>query len=206
MKDTKDRIMNVSYILFLKKGVGETSMHDIRKKGNFAMGTIYHYFKSKEDLVNQVMDKFILSILFESLDTSKRFEGTAKMKIYYSISEIESFNSRISKEIKPYDDFMIIPNYRNVHLLLFETLRIYDYVAKRYEKFSLELKDYIRGVIEEGISNNEIINRDPDTLANLVFATIHGLFQMSIIMSTMDIQDLLKESLSILFKEIELTN
>lgn len=45
--------------LFFEKGYEKTSVNDIIEKVGVAKGTFYHYFKSKEDLLDQLVNHFI---------------------------------------------------------------------------------------------------------------------------------------------------
>jgi AcrR family transcriptional regulator len=45
--------------LFFEKGYEKTSVNDIIEKVGVAKGTFYHYFKSKEDLLDQLVNQFI---------------------------------------------------------------------------------------------------------------------------------------------------
>ncbi len=49
-------ILKVSLQLFLKKGYKEVSYQDIIKKTGLSKGAIYHYFKSKDDLLANVFE------------------------------------------------------------------------------------------------------------------------------------------------------
>lgn len=49
-------ILDVSTKLFLEKGFDKTSMQDIANEAKMSKGAIYHHFKSKEEIVNLVID------------------------------------------------------------------------------------------------------------------------------------------------------
>ena len=61
MKNTKEDILNVSLGLFLQKGFNEVTMREIVEKTGMSKGAIYHYFKSKEQLFLEVIDKTLFS-------------------------------------------------------------------------------------------------------------------------------------------------
>lgn len=55
--DRKDQILNISFRLFLEKGYDQTSTNDIVQAVGIARGTLYHHFKSKEEILDAVIDK-----------------------------------------------------------------------------------------------------------------------------------------------------
>ena len=57
-QDTKTNILRTALLLFLEKGYKDVSYQDLVKKTGLSKGAIYHYFASKEDLLNAVFDMF----------------------------------------------------------------------------------------------------------------------------------------------------
>ncbi len=51
----RDIILEASLKAFSKKGISETSMRDIAKESNIPKGTIYEYFKSKDEIVSEAV-------------------------------------------------------------------------------------------------------------------------------------------------------
>lgn len=56
-KNTRSRIIEVAYRLFLDKGYSATSMRDIVAVSGITMGGIYTHFQSKEDIFAAVLEK-----------------------------------------------------------------------------------------------------------------------------------------------------
>ena len=55
---TVNRILDVSLALFLEKGYEHTTIQDIVDAlGDLSKGAIYHHFKSKEDIIEAVMER-----------------------------------------------------------------------------------------------------------------------------------------------------
>ncbi|ABR54191.1 transcriptional regulator, TetR family [Methanococcus vannielii SB] len=57
--NTKETIINNAKQIFLEKGYNNTLLLDIAKKCGLTRGGIYHYFKNKEDLFLEVMNKIL---------------------------------------------------------------------------------------------------------------------------------------------------
>ena len=54
----KNEILDVADELFGKKGFDGTSTNDILEKVGIARGTLYHHFKSKEDIMDALMERY----------------------------------------------------------------------------------------------------------------------------------------------------
>lgn len=50
----KEKILKTALELIIHQGIQETPMSQISKKSGVAMGTIYHHYKSKTDIVNSI--------------------------------------------------------------------------------------------------------------------------------------------------------
>jgi TetR/AcrR family transcriptional repressor of nem operon len=57
LEQTYNKIIEVSYNLFIQKGYEKTSVQDIINELGLSKGAIYHYFKSKEEILYAVLNK-----------------------------------------------------------------------------------------------------------------------------------------------------
>src|SRR5699024_4279035 len=58
-EDSKKEIMDVAESLFITKGYAKTTINNILSEIDIAKGTFYYYFKSKEDVKDVIIDRFI---------------------------------------------------------------------------------------------------------------------------------------------------
>jgi len=49
-KHQREQMLNAALALFSERGYHGVSMHEIAKRGEFAVGTVYRFFKNKEEL------------------------------------------------------------------------------------------------------------------------------------------------------------
>lgn len=54
MKEKEQRILDAALKLFVEKGFHGTSTAEIAKTAGVATGTLFHYFKTKEELINRL--------------------------------------------------------------------------------------------------------------------------------------------------------
>jgi len=74
VKDPAERrleLIETSESLFFQKGYEYTAVSDIVKKINVGQGTFYHYFKSKEDILEAVAEKQVAPLVEEVRSIAK---------------------------------------------------------------------------------------------------------------------------------------
>lgn len=63
--NNKEIILNEAFRLFLSKGYDAVSFADLVKATNISRGGMFHHFKGKEDIFNQVADRFVFNFFRE---------------------------------------------------------------------------------------------------------------------------------------------
>lgn len=56
-EERKNEILDTAEILFEEKGYDKCSVNDILNRIGIAKGTFYHYFKSKEELLDALIER-----------------------------------------------------------------------------------------------------------------------------------------------------
>lgn len=77
----RTKIIEVARTLFQAKDYNATTMQEIMDKLDIAKGTIYHYFKSKEDLLEAVIEDLVSKNVNQTEALLKAFKGTSLEKI-----------------------------------------------------------------------------------------------------------------------------
>ncbi|PCL90180.1 MULTISPECIES: TetR/AcrR family transcriptional regulator [Paenibacillus] len=62
-EERKNEILDAADTLFGQKGFDGTSTNDILEKVGIARGTLYHHFKSKEDIMDALIDRYTVRLL-----------------------------------------------------------------------------------------------------------------------------------------------
>ena len=55
----REELIDIAEELFLKHGYEETPVSDIVKKAHVAQGTFYYYFKSKNEILDALVDRYL---------------------------------------------------------------------------------------------------------------------------------------------------
>lgn len=88
----KQQIMDVALKLFAAKGYDSTSISTISKEANISKGLLYNYFKSKEDLLKELVNEGFQDMI-DSFDVNKDGVLTRDEFIYF-IDEVFNMMSR----------------------------------------------------------------------------------------------------------------
>ncbi|HEX5891394.1 MAG TPA: TetR/AcrR family transcriptional regulator [Nitrososphaeraceae archaeon] len=157
--EVKEKIVQAAITTFSKYGYDKTRMDDIAKSANLGKGTLYLYFKSKEELFYAISENSIKE-LKEQL--SKLFSKKEDLvhdaeKFYDQYRNLIHDSEKVSFE-------MIAESSRNPKLrkaLYEQRMKVYDIV-----------KDYLRRQIEKGFFRKDM---DVNAIASGLVALYDGL-------------------------------
>ena len=81
MNEKELKILDASLKLFVERGFHGTSTAEIAKTAGVATGTLFHYFKTKEELINQLYlhtKEDVLGVISEHYNDQKTFKENIK--------------------------------------------------------------------------------------------------------------------------------
>ena len=157
-----------SIALFCEKGIQQTSIDQIAKSAGVAKGTIYLYFKNKEEIVFTIWD--ILTQQHEEVFYTRINPNmSAKEKIleYYNFSECQE---GFDKE----QTLILFQHF--VSSMLIDKTKLY---TAYFESFFQKDYNFISTCLNEGIEKGEFIIDDVDMLTNNIIMLLKGLLVKS---------------------------
>lgn len=109
--ERKNEILNAANELFVQKGYDGTSVSDILEKVGIAKGTLYHHFKSKEDILDSLIERFNTRVLEVATKISQDNsvpipERMVKVVLALDVSESEEGTEMIELLHKPQNALM----------------------------------------------------------------------------------------------------
>jgi len=193
--DTKSRIMEESFKLFLKKGFVDVSLNEIRKASNITTGGFYYHFESKDTLLVAVIEKYIFNYFNSTIRQIRDFEGTPKEKLKTVILSIVG-ETQLAESFEKID-------YRTLHLLLMEGVQKYEIIGKHYTEFYYNLLNFIKDVVDEGAAQ-DIIRHDIDSteLATFIQTSMVGTVLMWIALPEMPLENRMNSNIDHLWNYI----
>lgn len=150
-------ILKAANQLFQTNGYSKTSVDQIVNKVRIAKGTFYHYFKSKEQILDALADQLVIDMTHHSEQIANRVQLNAIEKIVTIISE----QNRLQSEQQNVVDSMHLPDNRQLH----ERINI---------KIVLAFGPILASVIEQG--NHQGIFDVEDPLSTIQFILAGSLF------------------------------
>ncbi len=95
-EERRKEILETAERLFLTKGYTKTTVNDILKEIGIAKGTFYHYFKSKEE----VMDEIIMRIIKEDVAKAKVIVSNPNIPVLEKLFRVLMEQSPKSGDVK----------------------------------------------------------------------------------------------------------
>ena len=153
-----------SIALFCEKGIQQTSIDQIAKSAGVAKGTIYLYFKNKEEIVFTIWD-----IITQQHEESFKKRTTENMSTKEKILEYFNFNEFQEK----FDKEQILILFQHfVSSMLIDKTQLY---TAYFESFFQKDYDFISSCLKEGIKKGEFFIDDIDMLTNNIIMLLKGL-------------------------------
>lgn len=101
--ERKTEILDTAKSLFLSKGYDKTTVNDILKAIGIAKGTFYHYFKSKEEVMEAVVMRVIEQDMVIAREIAANSELSALDKIIqYLLAQLPNENAEKSDMIEQF--------------------------------------------------------------------------------------------------------
>ncbi len=159
----RQEILNAARVVFSTKGFNSTTMEEIASQAELSPGTLYLYFKNKEELHTSL-----------SINILKFISAQINQVVEQGISveeKIERFRD-IFIEIYQQDPQILINLF---HLQSGETLHnLSDPMMGQLKKYSTEAHGAIIAVVKEGIESGIFMEEHPVALADVIWATYSG--------------------------------
>ena len=142
-EERKVEILDAAAKLFSIKGVNETSVNEIVREVGVAQGLFYYYFKSKDELIEAVCDRYSekIIVMVEEKINRKDINSLEKLKIFFSLTDESEVRQNINLVEYIHDK---------------NRISLHEKIARKTTKKFVEM---FKSVIEQGI-NEKVFNVD----------------------------------------------
>ena len=152
-ENRRRQILAAAQSVFSDKGFSGATMEDIARKAELSPGTLYLYFKNKEDLYASLCLRILAYMLVRLEGLAEETEPLAKLRAL----------KRILVDVYEFDGSALIDMF---HLQSSETLRnISPELRAHIERRSRRALGEMARLFQEGISQGVFIDRHPVALA-----------------------------------------
>lgn len=158
--ERKTQIINAAEDVFTKRGFDEARMDDIAEETGLSKGTLYLYFKSKDDLIIAILDRMFQREFtqFEKLDLDEQS----------AVDTVWKLTDRLATDILRM--LRLIPIVYQFLALAFRN----KYVQTALKKYINRYLDILVPIIQRGIDSGEFRPMDAREVAITMGAVIEG--------------------------------
>ena len=149
--NTKKLILEKTLKLMVKNRNSLVSIREISAETGIATGGIYYYFSSKEEICNEITERYLLDYVKFDMGKLTQIKGNAKEKIHDTMAEMIK-QKQIGIEIETIEDV----DYREILNVLTANGFAYENSRKIYQGIIKELKAFFTEIIVEGQKNRQI--------------------------------------------------
>jgi len=150
-EDRKNEILDIAEQLFSTKGFDNTSTNDIIAAIGIARGTLYHHFKSKEDILDAMIERMTINMLAEASAIAKDKNIPILDRLTLTIRSL-NVDSSLGQEV-------MVQVHKPQNALLHQKLQ---------EKMINEVVPLIATIVEEGCAAGILSTRYPKEAAEMV--------------------------------------
>lgn len=154
-EDTRNRILKESSLYFARNGFGDTKIGDLAKHIGIGQGTIYLYFKSKEELFEEIRKSA------ENKDEIKRLKTLSKLPVPAK-TKIEKISAEMEKKLKNDEEYVVKITILS-QLLLEQEENLYKN----------DLYKVLAEIVKQGQKEGSVVKGDALYLADLYWGTVY---------------------------------
>ena len=160
--EKRQGLIKIAFDLFMKNGYENTSIQDIMNIAQISKGAMYHYFASKEDILDAVLNYII------DLDVA-RVEHVFNNP---SLSALEKLIISASTESsQPAEEIQQVAQY-----IMQRPESIFDYRAREVSK--KRSIPSIMALIKEGVEKGEFTTEYPEEMATFIYASSQAMGEL----------------------------
>lgn len=156
-EETRKKILDIAFRLFSEKGYDRTTIQDIVDALGMSKGAVYHHFKSKEDILDHLYDRYYVdSGMISDILNDSRLTGLEKLRrlLLRQLSdqgklEIDAISASGSSRADP----------QLLQLMLVTSVK--------------EAAPIVQRLLEEGISDGSIATLYPRELAQAILVLLN---------------------------------
>jgi AcrR family transcriptional regulator len=154
-------ILHAARKVFARRGYKDATLEEIAEQAEFAKGTLYNYFQSKEDIFRE-----IILLLMEDIEhiaqTAVNAGGDAREVLFrYAREAIDYY--------KKHEDMLKIAVREMVHVRMENDENHMTHLLKRVNR----LESILAGALRKDIRQKKVVHEDPEDLAQIFVTIIH---------------------------------
>ncbi len=166
--ETKKRILKASMDIFSRKGYAASNIREIAKAADISIGTVYIYFKNKEELYKSLIEDKkqeltdrIGAMCFEEKPATESLKNFIQIHLEYAVKHRE-------------------------FILLHIREHGFSFGIEKKRAFFNQQIEIIEKIIQRGIISDEFRETDARSIASIIMGTLRGII-LTIALDNIDI-------------------
>ena len=161
-----NQILDAARLLLFSNGIDNISISKIAKQAELGVGTIYFYFKNKDEIFIALQEEG-LDLFYNDIAAIDQMELSACQKL----RQIAQTYYRFSRDHKDYLDI--------INMFLSSSKAFFEPDLKnKVDMSGSKIFDLIESVILQGVATNRFQKIDAKKYAIMFFGSLHGLLQL----------------------------
>lgn len=164
-EELKALILNAAKKLFLEKGIEQTTIRNIAQEIEYSVGTVYVYFKDKNDIFHELHSMGFrqlggeMRVLFHVADPVERVKALGRVYLKFGIENPEMYD------------------------LMFTLKAPIDYLESEHHEEWNEGKsafDVLRHTVQECLDAGRFKGHEMEPLSFMIWSVVHGMVALHI--------------------------
>lgn len=173
--ERRDQIIQAALACFTRKGYNNTTMDDIVAESGLSKGTLYWYFKGKDDLFKSAILSFFERSFGQEAIADLEQCPTAAEKLRFLAQVIVGLGEWAKGIFNLFLEFWASSTHR-------------EEAAQWWTGLLVQYKNILVGIIEEGIRNGEFRPVDAEPLVWAMMSTYDGLAAYVMLMPDLELE------------------
>ena len=172
--ERRAHIMRAALVCFTGKGYNNTTMDDIAAESSLSKGTLYWYFKSKDDLFTAALMSVFLNVGQEAVAALEQYSTAAD-----KLRAVVQAAVNLSK---------VIEGFFSLFLEFWASSPRREEAGQLWVNLLTEYKDVVVEIIEQGVRNGEFKPVEAEQLVWAIMAAYDGLAAYIVLIPDMDLE------------------
>ncbi|MBQ9092068.1 MAG: TetR/AcrR family transcriptional regulator [Anaerotignum sp.] len=199
---TEHEILEMAFAMFLERGFSEVSTNELIREAGLTKGGFYYSFKSREDLDQRVVEKFIHPFFTKPVEKMQEMWEGKKQDIptgeliwncFFMPQRFVNFQNAIGKEVV----------FRNFYFLLYESRKKFPEVEQYFKDFNAKKGEMLYRILERGQKRGEITKDiDLENYVTMILAMQDGIMALKVLDDGIDDEEKYKNIQKQMWKDI----
>lgn len=155
----KEDLVKQALALFMEHGYENVTISKLIKELNISKGALYHYFESKEEILDSVIE-YLISKDEKEIEAMVNRNASATEKLIQCIHlgfDTDRHKASVSEELKAFDEYV-------------QKNRTSVFVYRAADFSKRKTVGFYKDIIIQGVLNDEFDTKYPEAVAELIYA------------------------------------